>query len=1077
MPPRAKQVVLEPGDPGEEPRRLSRPRTPKKVVVDVTAVLVAHDGIAWLADAIDALVHSTHVPAHVVCVDTGSTDGSAELLEERFDEVLKLPRETGYGTAVQAALSRLDATEPATAWVWLLHDDVAVEPTTLQQLITQVEISPAAALLGPKVRDWDDPRVLVEIGLTTDAAGHRETGLERREYDQGQHDQVRDVLAVGTAAALVRRDVWDLVGGLDPELPVFRDDLDLGWKVNATGHRVLVVPDARVRHARASTTGQRVTDAAPGRATGTDRKHALYVLLAHATTPHLIGLVPRLLLATILRSIALVLTRQLAAAGDEWRALFWLVGHAGELHRARRTRSRLRIVPVRQLRALFAPRLVRIRARFGAVADWLGGTGSPMSNPLGALGDPGPDADSDFSDELGLGGQGFVRRLLARPGVQLVLGLSVITVVAERSLLFSAGALKGGALLGAPRGASDLWASYATAWHDVVVGSSAASPPLTAALAVLSSITLGRPSLAISLLVLASVPLAGLTAYVAATRLVRHLYLRLWAAATWALLPVATGAVAAGRLDAAAVQVMLPLLALWGGQVLTLPPRAGGWSRAWALGLAIGVTSAFAPLLWPLSAAVLLAGALVNLLLSGGRRRALTCLIGVVAPFGVLLPWSWQAIAHPVMFLVSPQVADFGLPAWHLALLWPGGPGLTWPLVTLGLVLAALLGTVRESFRALALGCWGIALLSLLAAALLSRTRVDGQPVWPGTAVQLAGVALLVAALVAANGARSRLVGTSFGWRQLAAVTVAVLAALTPVVCAGAWVVRGADDPVQRDSQQLLPAFAAAEIAASPGLRALILSTRADGRLGYELTDSDGGRLDLVGVPPPSAQRRALDAVVADLASPRGSDAAEALSTRAVRYVGLTSGPGSEELAAVLDAQVGLVRRTTGRLALWQVVAPTSRLLVLSPPLAGQALTGVRAPAPEQLRVAPPTSLPAGSEGARATVAPGPDGRVLVLADAADSGWVAELNGHRLPARRAWGWAQAFALPREGGALVLSHGQASRQAWLGVEAVVLLVVSVLAAPGRRRRRGLETYTGDDIDSSADRDQRVPLAAL
>src|SRR5207245_8632688 len=141
-------------------------------------------------------------------------------------------------------------------------------------LLDYAQTSPSAALLGPKVIDWHDPRYLVEVGVTTDAAGHRETGLERREYDQGQRDAVRDVLAVGTAAALVRRQVWDEVGGLDPALPVFRDDLDLGWKVNSAGHRVVVVPQARVRHVRAATTGHRDLDAAPGRAAAVDRKHA-----------------------------------------------------------------------------------------------------------------------------------------------------------------------------------------------------------------------------------------------------------------------------------------------------------------------------------------------------------------------------------------------------------------------------------------------------------------------------------------------------------------------------------------------------------------------------------------------------------------------------------------------------------------------------------------------------------------------------------------------------------------------------------------------------------------------------------
>src|SRR4051794_29244383 len=479
-PSRPKPPATDVGD-GEarEPRRASR-RTAKPQPADVTAVLVAHDGAAWLPEALAALSRSTRVPAHVVCVDTGSTDGSAELLEQAYGDVLRLSRETGFGTAVAEAVKHAPTT---TTWVWLLHDDVAVEPTTLEALLDEAAASPSCVLLGPKVRDWNDPRYLVDIGITTDAVGHRETGLERREYDQGQHDAVRDVLAVGTAAALVRRDVWDVVGGLDPHLSVFRDDLDLGWKVNAAGHRVSVVPSALVRHARAATTGHRETDAAPGRATGTDRQHAVYVLLAHASGPRLFGLVPRLVLGTLLRSLFLLLTRQFADAGDEWRALVGTLGRPGLVHRARRDRRRTRTVSQRRLRPLFASRVVRIRGRIGVLSDWIGGGGgpprgphpappgprprppglggpagggAPLSDPNRALGDLGPDSE-DFEDLAG-GGTGALRRLLVRPGVLLAAGLAVVALVAERRLLGS-GALVGGALTRPSGGASDLWRS------------------------------------------------------------------------------------------------------------------------------------------------------------------------------------------------------------------------------------------------------------------------------------------------------------------------------------------------------------------------------------------------------------------------------------------------------------------------------------------------------------------------------------------------------------------------------------------------------------------------------------------
>src|SRR5438067_49652 len=77
--------------PGE-PRRAPRQRAPKPQVVDVTAVLVAHDGAEWLPEALAALARSTRLPSRVVCVDTGSTDGSAELLEQAHGDVLRLPR-------------------------------------------------------------------------------------------------------------------------------------------------------------------------------------------------------------------------------------------------------------------------------------------------------------------------------------------------------------------------------------------------------------------------------------------------------------------------------------------------------------------------------------------------------------------------------------------------------------------------------------------------------------------------------------------------------------------------------------------------------------------------------------------------------------------------------------------------------------------------------------------------------------------------------------------------------------------------------------------------------------------------
>jgi GT2 family glycosyltransferase len=1073
MPPRSKQPTPDPAPRTTERRRAPR-KAPLPVPADVLAVLVAHDGAQWLPEALAALAASTRTPARVLCVDTGSTDESVDLLRAAFGEVIELPRTTGYGEAVAAAVASLDPDVLAPAWVWLLHDDVAVEPTTLQRLLEHAESSPSAAVLGPKVRDWHDPRYLVEVGFTTDAAGHRETGLEQRERDQGQHDAVRDVLAVGTAAALVRRDVWDEVGGLDPHLRVFRDDFDLGWKVNAAGHRVVVVPAARVRHVRAATTGHRETDAAPGRASGTDRRNALYVLLAHAGALRLLSLLPRLLVATVLRSVGLLLTRQPGPASDEWRALLGVLGNPVQLHRARRARAASRTLSQRRLRPLFVSRAVRMRSRFGVVGDWLSRGGSVTSS-AGALGDPGPEGP-DAYDDLSVQGPGLLRSLLLRPGVLLFLALTALALIAERSVLaVHGGSLHGGALLAPPHGSFDLWTAYTASWHDVSVGTRSATPPSTAALALASTLSFGKPWLAVDVLLLGSVPLAGMTAYFTATRLVRHLYLRLWAAATWALMPVATGAVAAGRLDAAVVQIALPVLGLATARVLLNDPAEQGWWRVWALGLGLSITCAFAPPLWPLAAAVLLGGALVLLRRRALMRAAAAVLVAAV-PAVLLFPWSFAALGDPSLFVLGQRPADANLQAWHLLLLSPGGPGLPGAALGGGLVLAGLGGLVRLSFRRLALASWGVALVGFAAAGALARIQVADHAVWPGLPLQLAGLAVVVAVLVAGHGVRSRLVGHSFGWRQVTAAVLAALAAAVPVVAAASWVARGADDPIRRGGTGVLPAFARAEIEGTPGLRGLTLRPRADGRLGYDLVQGDARSLADAGLQPTPAQRADLDRVVADLASPRGSDAAEALSTRAVRYVALRPGPGSEQVLEALDAQPGLVRRSAGDVDLWRVIAPTSRLSVLPATTARVALSGVRAPTLQQLRTGRPVSLDAGREGASTDVGSGESGRLLVLADAREGGWHARLDGKPLQPRTAWGWAQAYLLPPEGGRLELTHAQSGRRSALIVELVALLAVLVLAVPAGRRRTGLEDDVDredDDVDNGA----RRAVAAL
>ena len=210
-------------------------------------------------------------------------------------------------------------------------------PSALARTAARRRRRPAdIAVVGPKLLGWYDRRQLLEAGVTIAHSGRRWTGVERREQDQGQHDQVRPVLSVSTAGMLIRRDVFEELGGFDRRLPLMRDDVDLCWRAHAAGHRVLVAPEAVVRHAEAASRERRPVDCV-GRGGGAsphrvDKAGAVYTLLDQLPAA---GSLPwvllRLVLGTLLRTLAYLVGKVPGQALDEVAGLFGTLLRPGRI--------------------------------------------------------------------------------------------------------------------------------------------------------------------------------------------------------------------------------------------------------------------------------------------------------------------------------------------------------------------------------------------------------------------------------------------------------------------------------------------------------------------------------------------------------------------------------------------------------------------------------------------------------------------------------------------------------------------------------------------------------------------------
>ncbi|MGH3279921.1 MAG: glycosyltransferase family 2 protein, partial [Trebonia sp.] len=378
------------------PTNAPQPRTA------VTAIIVAHDGARFLPDLVRALKAQTYPIEQTVGVDTGSRDGSKAVLADLIgrDAVVAAGRSAGYGEAVATALRHATSQRsgrtgrgpgqagPGVAraeWVWLLHDDCEPAPDALEQLLRAVGRDRAVVVVGPKVIDGQDRRTLREVGISIDRAGRRVTGIDQGEIDQGQHDHKRSMLAVSSAGMLVRRDVWDRLGGFDPNLKFFRDDLDFCWRVQGAGLRVQVATGAVLYHGELAGRHRRAVQG--GSAPVIDRRNALFVLAVNLPLVTMLRIVGGCVLGSLARAFSFLLTKQLDLSAAYALSVLGLFAHPIRLLAGRRRRARGMAEGYYAVRIFIPP--AHTLAKLAEHIAWLASTGPSSGRHHATTDEPG----------------------------------------------------------------------------------------------------------------------------------------------------------------------------------------------------------------------------------------------------------------------------------------------------------------------------------------------------------------------------------------------------------------------------------------------------------------------------------------------------------------------------------------------------------------------------------------------------------------------------------------------------------------------------------------------------------------
>ena len=217
----------------------------------LSVVILNWNGRRHLERYLPSVVAHTEGDAEVIVADNGSADDSLQWLRLNYPDVgvIRLDRNYGFAGGYNRALKEIKS-----EYVLLLNSDVEVTAGWWQPLVEVLDTESDVAAVAPKLLA-DMERTKFEYagaaGGFIDYLGYpfcRGRILSYVEEDGGQYNDRRDIFWASGAAMCCRREVFESLGGFDEDFFAHMEEIDLQWRMQLAGWRIVVEPKSVVYH-------------------------------------------------------------------------------------------------------------------------------------------------------------------------------------------------------------------------------------------------------------------------------------------------------------------------------------------------------------------------------------------------------------------------------------------------------------------------------------------------------------------------------------------------------------------------------------------------------------------------------------------------------------------------------------------------------------------------------------------------------------------------------------------------------------------------------------------------------------
>ena len=217
-----------------------------------TAVVILNwNGRQHLEQFLPSVVAHTPQQVRIIVADNGSTDDSVAFLAQHYPaiEIIRLERNYGFAEGYNRALEQVDA-----EFFILLNSDVEVTAGWVEPLVATLTNNRSVAAVAPKLRSYgnrDHFEYAGAVGGYIDVLGYpfcRGRILSTLEQDKGQYDTAQEVFWASGAAFCCRSDVFRMLGGFDADFFAHMEEIDLCWRMQLQGYKIMVEPHSTVYH-------------------------------------------------------------------------------------------------------------------------------------------------------------------------------------------------------------------------------------------------------------------------------------------------------------------------------------------------------------------------------------------------------------------------------------------------------------------------------------------------------------------------------------------------------------------------------------------------------------------------------------------------------------------------------------------------------------------------------------------------------------------------------------------------------------------------------------------------------------